>query len=40
VEEVMKLKQQGLPIPEHLLPPPKADKPKKKDEDGKGAKKK
>lgn len=35
----MKLKQQGLPIPEHLLPPPKADKPKKK-EDGKGAKKK
>lgn len=39
VEEVLKLKQQGLPIPEHLLPPPKADKPKKK-EDGKGAKKK
>jgi hypothetical protein len=39
VEEVMNLKRQGLPIPEHLLPPPKADKPKKK-EDGKGAKKK
>jgi hypothetical protein len=35
----MRLKQQGLPIPEHLLPPPKAEKLKKK-EDGKGAKKK
>jgi hypothetical protein len=39
VEEVMKLKQLGLPIPEHLLPPPKAE-PKKKEADGKGAKKK
>lgn len=39
VQEVMQLKQQGLPIPEHLIPAPKEEKPKKKD-DGKAAKKK
>lgn len=38
VQEVMQLKQQGLPIPEHLIPAPKDVKLKKKD-DGKGAKK-
>lgn len=29
IDEVLRLTEQGLPIPAHLLPPPKEEKPKK-----------
>jgi len=40
VNEVMRLKAAGEPIPEHLLPPVKAEKAKKGDKEGKKGKKK